>query len=216
MSIRNSKFVSRNYKKGMSYVELIVVLSIFSLLSGVIIYNYQGFQSKVDIKSLANDIALKIVDAQKTSLSGQLPQATFASDWKPSYGVFFDLYSKSSSFDNKGFVYFVDLDQDGMTVGCTSKKDGDGGTECLEKVSLTKNNIISKLVVFYQSDPNNPSPLKDADLAITFSRPSSSAVFYSLGAKLEDVSHVEITTISPDSSSQAVIRVYSSGRIQVN
>lgn len=206
----------RNYKRGMSYVELIVVLSIFSLLSGVIIYNYQGFQSKVDIKGLANDIAIKIVDAQKTSLSGKLPQATFDPNWKPSYGVFFDLNSKSSSFDNKGFIYFTDLNQDGMIADCTLDKDGNGSAECLEKVSLTKNNLISRLDVFYQSDPNNPVPIKNGDLTITFSRPSSSAVFYSQGAKLEDVSRVEITTISPDSSSKAVIQVYSSGRIQVN
>src|SRR3989339_1856034 len=89
--IRNLKFVIRNCNKGMTYVELIVVLSIFSVLSSVAIYNYGDFQSSVDIKNLASDIALQIVKAQKDSLSGLLPLQVVKTDWKPSYGVQFDL-----------------------------------------------------------------------------------------------------------------------------
>ena len=36
-----------NCQAGMNYVELIVVLSIFSLLSSVVLFNYGGFQAKV-------------------------------------------------------------------------------------------------------------------------------------------------------------------------
>ena len=46
--------------RGMTYVELIVVLSIFAVLSSVAIFNYGSFQDKVDIKNLGSDIALKI------------------------------------------------------------------------------------------------------------------------------------------------------------
>ena len=58
----------------MTYVELIVVLSIFSVMTSVVLFNYNEFQAKIDIKVLANDIALKIVEAQKSALSGKLPQ----------------------------------------------------------------------------------------------------------------------------------------------
>ena len=81
--IRNSKFVIRNCQKGMTYVELIVVLSIFSAMTSVVLFNYGEFQAKVDIKNLASDIALKIVEAQKSSLSGKLPES-FPVNWKPS------------------------------------------------------------------------------------------------------------------------------------
>src|SRR5687768_3941612 len=112
---------------GMSYVELIVVLSIFSLLSGVIIYNYGEFQAKVDIKNLASDIALKIVEAQKSSLSGKLPQAEVSPDWKPSYGVYFSLLDEDGE---KSFIYFSDINQDNIFDGtdCT--------LECLEKITI--------------------------------------------------------------------------------
>jgi prepilin-type N-terminal cleavage/methylation domain-containing protein len=59
-----------NKTRGMTYVELIVVLSIFSVISTIVIFNYKEFQAKVDIRNLANDVALKIVQAQKNSTTG--------------------------------------------------------------------------------------------------------------------------------------------------
>src|SRR3989339_2191712 len=90
---------------GMSYIELIVVLSIFSAMTSIVLFNYGDFQARVDIKNLASDIALKVVEAQKMSLSGQSPPQeqynliASPSTWKPSYGVSFDLTSPTQ------FVY---------------------------------------------------------------------------------------------------------------
>ena len=70
--ITNWKLKIGNYNRGMTYVELIVVLSIFSIMTSVVLFNYGAFQAKVDIKNLASDIALKIVEAQKSALSGKL------------------------------------------------------------------------------------------------------------------------------------------------
>ena len=53
MTIFNKK-IKKN--AGMTYVELIVVLSIFAVLSSVAVFNYSEFQTKVDIKNLANDL----------------------------------------------------------------------------------------------------------------------------------------------------------------
>ena len=47
----------------MTYIELIVVLSIFAVMSSVVIFNYGLFQARIDIKNLASDIALKFVEA---------------------------------------------------------------------------------------------------------------------------------------------------------
>ncbi|WP_146755300.1 type II secretion system protein, partial [Shigella flexneri] len=71
--ILNFKFAVRSWERGMTYVELIVVLSIFATISSVVIFNYGAFQDRIDIKNLSSDIGLKIVEAQKSSLSGQLP-----------------------------------------------------------------------------------------------------------------------------------------------
>ena len=125
----------------MTIIELVVVLSIFAIISGVVIFNYGVFQAKVDIKNLASDIALQVVATQKASLSGLLPvQIPTVSPWKPSYGVYFNIVS-----DNKSFIYFADLNDDAKYDGlpCT------GGNECLNKITITKNNYISDLRVFY-------------------------------------------------------------------
>ena len=44
----------------MTYVELIVVLSIFSIMTSITIFNYNKFEAKVDIKNLNQETALHI------------------------------------------------------------------------------------------------------------------------------------------------------------
>lgn len=198
----------RQMNKGMSYVELIVVLSIFSALSAVSIFNYGGFQSKVDIKNLASDIALKIVEAQKASLSGQLPplaqQLQISPTWKPAYGVYFDMVT------NNNFIYFTDLDQSGdfntLDSGCS------GNGECLDKITITKNNTISSIEVSYQNDSLTHTL---SDLNVSFSRPNSGAVLTSSGFSGATISLVQINILSPNGA-VAAIKLYPSGRIQVN
>lgn len=190
--------------KGMSYVELIVVLSIFALLSSVAVYNYGDFQSNVDMKNLASDIASKIVEAQKSALNGVLPGgvAPFAA-WKPSYGVSFDTSVANDSdgkpFNTK-FIYFVDLDNA-------------GNRETLETVNITKNNKISRI----DKCTENSCPPVDSDsissLAVFFKRPDSSANF--AGAEVSGSEYIKITIESPKKTT-AFIKIYPSGRIQVN
>ncbi|HEV7702061.1 MAG TPA: type II secretion system protein [Candidatus Paceibacterota bacterium] len=194
----------RALQAGMTYIEIIVVLAIFSLLSGVVIYNYGGFQAKVDIKNLASDIALKVVEAQKSSLSGLLPEASVSSTWKPSYGVYFNLVTKGGP---NHFTYFVDIDQDGELYdqNCSLH------AECLDRITITRDNIISSLEAFY-SDTEKSTSLED--LTITFSRPSSGAVIKSNTPFDPDISYVQINMVSPNGTA-GVVKLYPSGRIQV-
>ena len=128
--IRNFKFVIRNSQKGFSYVELIVVLSIFAIISSVSIFDYNSFQARVDIQNLANDIALQVLQAQSSALSGlQPPSGTFTNSLggtgKPAYGVYFSTTS-SLGADSTHFIYFADLNNDNLfsSNGCP-------GGECM-------------------------------------------------------------------------------------
>lgn len=178
----------------MTYVELIVVLGIFAVMSAIVMYNYREFQAKVDIKSLASDIALKIVEAQKSALSGNSPN--LFNGLKPSYGVYFDT---SSSTNSTSFFYFADKDNDSKY---DSSKD-----EKLDTISITKNNRISGLGAAGCTILGNK-------LSIIFKRPDSSAKFASDSGVLSCTS-VQISIASPRSAT-ATITVYNSGRIQVN
>ena len=188
----------------MTYVELIVVLAIFAVMSSVVIFNYGDFQAQVDIKNLASDIALQIVQAQKSSLAGLLPtQIPTISPWKPSYGVYFNPVPY-----NKSFIYFVDLDQNDLLNDPSCPP----GSECLNKIAITKNNSISSLSVFYQGD-SAAYPL--TDLTATFTRPNSGAIIRSSTTLNSNISHVQINITSLQGIS-AAIELYPSGRVQIN
>jgi len=196
----------RNFQAGMTYVELIVVLSIFSVMTSIVLFNYNGFQSKIDIRVLANDIALKIVEAQKAAISGKLPPKSlipfvpYVDTWKPSYGVYFD---KVNYKDN--FIYFFDFNNDSFydMAGCS------GTEECQDNIFMTKGNFISGLEAVGCPPINN--------LSIVFKRPDSGAILKSNGLLLACASSVKITISSADTPPiTSNIEVYPSGRIQIN
>lgn len=189
------KIIKIKKNAGMTYVELIVVLGIFAVLSTVVIFNYGDFQAKVDIKNLASDIALKIVEAQKASLNGLLPSGyTPIPDWKPAYGVYF---STTTTALSKQFIYFADLDNNGIY-----------NESAIDTISITKNNYIFSLNVYPGGGTIN-------DLTITFARPDSGAKIYFNNALQLGISYVQITIKSPKGAT-ALIKLYPSGRVQVN
>jgi prepilin-type N-terminal cleavage/methylation domain-containing protein len=196
--------IKRN--KGFTYVELIVVLSIFAVLSAVAIFNYNKFQGKVDIKNLSSDIALKLVQAQKAAVSGTVSTLTFTGNNKPSYGVYFNATTPTK------FLYFADLDNSNScdTSGCVAPNYTIGG-EVLSIYNTTKGNKISSLVI------NGTSCPAISDMTIVFKRPASTAMFNSTtplaGCTITDV---VINIVSQDGTNTAMIEVYPSGRIQIN
>ncbi len=197
--MKKLKTIQRNL--GMTYVELIVVLSIFGVMSSVILFNYRDFQTKIDIKNLASDIALKIVEAQKSSTSGKWPtQIPSVDPWKPSYGVYFNLA------DDKTFIYFVDLNN---ANGYES-----AAGETLDSIIITKGNYI------YGIDSCSGSPTVCTSISnpisVFFKRPDSKLLLQT-ASSLPPFEYIQVT-ISPSSPSsmKSRIKIYSSGRIQVD
>ncbi|MEK7113841.1 MAG: type II secretion system protein [Patescibacteria group bacterium] len=196
----------KNLKAGMTYVELIIVLSIFSVMTSVVLFDYRGFQGRVDVKVLANDIALQIVEAQRSSMSGKLNLAA-GTTWKPSYGLRFNLDNNN----NKRFVYFVDLDNNGSYTGPTIGN-STCNQECLDKIDITKGNFISSLRI-----SGTGCPATTNNITITFKRPSSLANIKatpSLGPSCK-IEYVAIDVVSPNALG-STIKVYSSGRIDID
>mgnify|MGYP001566582904 CR=1 FL=1 len=193
---------------GMTYVELIVVLSIFSIISTVVLFNYGKFQAKVDVKTLANDIAIKIVEAQKSSMSGKWNSGTLLANWKPSYGLYFNTTTSTKS---KKFLYFSDLDNDDFCDAPNCIPSYSIGGEVLDIINITKGNSVSGLQVF---GSGCASPITVTSVSFVFKRPSSSPTISSTSG-CTAVSYVAITITSPQSSN-ATIKLYPSGRVQIN
>lgn len=192
-----NKKIKRN--RGMTYVELIVVLSIFSIMSAVSLFSYRGFQAKINIKNLTTDIAMQIVGAQKNAIAGKLSTSSFAdiigNPGKPSYGVHFDLMHKEE------FIYFADFLNDGIY---------DSVDEGLDTIQITKGNHISELKV---EGSTNCSSVTNLD--IVFKRPDSSALVSANGIDCDIFSKVIITVSSLDEVAKSNIEVYPSGRIEI-
>ena len=205
------KFAIHNSQAGMTYVELIVVLSIFATMTSVVLFNYNAFQEKVDIKILATDIASKIVEAQKSAMAGKINSASNGIlNWKPSYGVYFD---SPVSGNNQDFVYFTDLDSShDYTDASFCSFPGTG--ECLDKIHITKNNRILNMKVFYTDGTPTATSTFD-NLSINFTRPDSGANIKLPYLSTVNMSYVQITVSSP-SGMTANVNVYPSGRIQIN
>jgi len=203
--IGNWKLKIDNWTAGMTYVELIVVLGIFSTMLSIAMFNHSKFQDKVSIKALANEIALRLVEAQKSAISGKLQTVAFTT--KPSYGVHFNLSSS-----NQDFIYFADLNNNNQFSDpsfCPSPQTG--GDECLEKISLTRGNTVSDLDLFYTSGPSTAH----TSLTLTFTRPASDATIQSSPSPSGTIDYAQITVTS-SSGLSANIKLYPSGRVQIN
>lgn len=193
-----------NFKRGMTYIELVVVISIFFVMSAVVLTKNDNLQKKIEIQNLSNQIALKIVQAQKDSLSG-LNAPIFAEntctdmnnnsvECKPSYGVYFN------TADPFVFSYFSDKDNNNISDDMTD-----------DSININKGNFIKEIKVFGDICSGSHQ-----ELYVVFRRPSSGPRI-SIGDDLTCVvSEAQITLSSSDSSIKSTINVYSSGRVQIN
>lgn len=191
---------------GMTYLELIVVLSIFAVISSISIFSYKKFQAKVDLKNLTNDIALKVVEAQKLSVSGKLSPLTSSTSWKPSYGIYFDVSTPTK------FVYFTDLNNSGTCDDPACIPPYSIGGEVTDIINITRGNYIPTDGIRITGDG---CPTTVSSMSIVFRRPNSAPIM-SFNPNIScSLSFVSINF----SSSAGVtdnIKLYPSGRIQIN
>lgn len=197
------------FNKGMTYVELIVVLSISGIIAGVSLFNYKEFQIKVDMKNLANNIALKITEAQKNSISGKFPLISQPSNWKPSYGISFKTISPST---NRTFYLFTDY----MNLGVQDKKVSASDItncpsgECTQVITINNNYYIESI----KSYSSGTGTALTTPLHITFTRPNSGALFYNDTSQII-TDYIEIKISSLNNSTKVLIKVYPSGRVEI-
>ncbi len=171
---------------GFTFVELIIVISIFAALSSVVMFNFTDFSSNVKLQNLVQDVALQIRQAQLSGSSGRMPpQVTqgsntftptdFANGLKPAYGVHFDIT------ENTQFVYFADFDMatigeyDNSTSYCDVVHYSDN--ECIDVLSLPDEFIISGIEVIDANGPHLASISTFQSLDIIFTRPKLEASF---------------------------------------
>ncbi len=198
--------------KGMTYVELIVVLSIFSVVTTVSLFNYKKFQQKVGVRNLANDMALKFIEAQKNASFGRYPPSNkvpIVSPWKPSYGLFF----KGGSQD---VFPYVDLNSNKLYTGSLLSCNN----ECLGSAFRMPVTVasITEVRFWYLNGTNTTLTGGNNTLHISYTRPDTGATFYygsvTGATMLNNVDYAQITMTTPEGSMLRV-RVAASGRVHI-
>lgn len=191
-------------KKGMTFLELIVVLGIFGAISATVLFNYSDFSTNVHLQNLAQDIALQIKRAQTDATSGKTPTLSGAqiqnsnvlvpSDWTPSYGVAFNTDTLPNSFIyyfNAGYQDTGFEDFDDMAAGSYASGDCGGvepQSECLDEISITSGDSIDLICFDYDEAvfANASTVVSCGDISgeefstayISFTRPRGNALIF--------------------------------------
>lgn len=160
--------------KAFTLVELMVTISIFLVISSVVIFNYGDFKSTVSLQNLTDDIALSIRKAQSYAI-GAKGTGSVVKDFTNSYGIHFSVDSNGTGLDgsNKSFVLFYSLSTSKMYPSVNSGTCANGSNNCVELFTITGKNKIDGIIL------NNGSveSSKSGSLDISFLRPDPRAYF---------------------------------------
>lgn len=237
--LKNNKKVSR----GMTFIEMVVVLGIFGAIASTALFNYGDFSSNIRLRNLSQDVALLIKRAQNEAISGRLPVLSQVQimnineltplGWTPSYGVTFatinDNHLSPIESNGKSFFYYFngDYDSDGNTGeifkdffdfansynGCGNSPD----SECLDEIKITSGDMVDLICTDFSEIDTQSDDCGDGDsqdyVSISFTRPMSNATIIA-GSSTDSSSNVFIR-ISSSVGGHKYISVWQSGYISV-
>jgi prepilin-type N-terminal cleavage/methylation domain-containing protein len=194
----------KKVNSGFTLVELLVTITIFTVLTGVVLFSQSKFNSSILLTNLAYDIALTTRQAQNYGIN---IKEYDAGEFLP-YGVHFDLSS------TKSFILFADhgyynnkekvSPYDGGVTFC------DLGHGCVNRYNIQGGNFISALCV--TSGEGETCDLEKLD--IIFQRPDPDAKIYAGGVTDTTYSKAVIVVTGSDGSTREVV-VQANGLIQI-
>ena len=169
----NNKF-SPIYSKGLTLIELMVVISIFLVISSTVIFNYGGFQSNISLQNLTDDIALSVRKAQSFAIGARGIGGNFSN----SYGMHFSnsVTNANLNSSNKSFLMFsTNSNPKEYTIG--NGTCGDGTSNCMELFNITSADYIKTITL--NDDGKGGGTIIDPNsyIDIIFTRPEPRATF---------------------------------------
>src|SRR3989338_5497635 len=114
-----------------SLVELLATLGIFFVISGMIFFDFQTFNSRTVLDNLAHEIALTIRQAQVFGIGVRSEEGGF-----PSYGTYFNIA------ENRNFTLFADTYPAGDPAGNQRYTEND---TLIRTFAIQRGNFISQI-----------------------------------------------------------------------
>lgn len=236
------KFLLSNTNSGMTFIELVVVMGIFTAIAGTVLFNYRDFSDGVHLQNLAQEIALQGKRAQTLASQGRSPITLFSQsqtvhvqdtpsflpfNFVASYGVAFRpqvnpktflFYFNSFNPDEEDFdlrnLYFKDFIESNYNLGdCETVLD----SECLEEIQITDGSYIEFVCLNSepQIDPNCNTGTPSSELHVSFTRPFLEA--YVLGEDISvPVANAFVKVSSRNGNQKRYIEFWSTGQISVH
>lgn len=190
--------------RGFTLVEMLVVITIFTVILTALVINQNGWNKKLALKTASLEIGLVLRQAQINSLAVRESAASSGDKFDVGYGVYFDITNTTS------YIYFADLDRDSTY---------DVGEE-LSVVPLKNDINIIQMCGFLPSERDYCTGSHSlSKIVILFRRPDSKArirFLNSAGSDIASVSapaEIEIRYREERAGGRATIRVQENGQI---
>ena len=196
--------------KGFTLVELLVTLSLFVVLTTIVIFSQSKFNGSILLTNLAYDVALTVRQAQTygVNVREDVKETKIAEKFQHAYGVHFD----TKNNHDKEFILFSDSNNSGKYNGnwdCKSSSDS-----CVNSYSIKRGNYISSIFII-SSDTGCSSVDGGCSvdkLDITFLRPDPNARFDS--PSKNNITEAKIIISSANGDTRNVV-VNSTGQISI-
>lgn len=178
------KRIKYNFKsalnKGLTLIELMVVIAIFLGITSTVLFNYGDFSSNVSLQNLTDDIALSIRKAQGFAIGARgISDGTGTVDFNKSYGMHFSVNPTSSNLDSseRAFLMFsIPTPQSILdkfySVGSGSCGDKNNNN-CVEFFNIMTLDKIKGINVINSSGPISLG--QNASVDVVFTRPDPRA-----------------------------------------
>jgi len=212
-------------KKGFTMIELIVVIAIFGILTGITVFNYGKFNNNIIMTNMAYEIALSVREAQVFSLGVRGSNENGETSFDIKYGVYFN---SDPDGDQQNFVFFADrnsngtceMDNNGNACSIDACLDG-AFNECESLNTLTRGISITGICV----SPTGEEPMNldtgdcsendfNVDEAtVTFERPNPDAFVYDIAG--DRVFSNMAILIEANNDAKRAINISENGQISV-
>ena len=189
--------------KGFTLVEFIVIMGIFAIMVGVIIFNFNGFRSTVTLDNLAQDIALSVRQIQTSAGASLSSSISGNPEEEVARGIYFSV-DNDGRYENK-FVLFIDYDGDGRL----------SPNEELDTINIQTSDKISG--IFYGPDniASAVNELTGQPVGITFGRFKTAATFSDPSATVNTQGIIRIKVTSADGTQSRFISIAKIGQVSV-